>query len=478
MAAKTFALFAAPLLASVSAAGAAQAWERSFAADTFQPAAYYAGKAGNDEKAADCPNGLQLGIDVAAAVSRTAWRTEAERKTMIQRATQTVEEAQAVQAAPAPAPAAAGAAQPGQQAAAPARPRQDTRTSLAYRGFAPDINTYYNPMAAPDPGMQEVVGKIAYGFDLDGKAETGGFVSPEGETGIDNSYYRALGCTYPVRGAPGKAYEVEFSNDHMRDGLYTLVVRITGQKDPLNDDDVTVEIGYSPDDLVKDARGGVAPNYSFRFDPQSGKYTSFKAAIVNGVVTPKGALGEMRLPDFAYMETLVIEPLVLHQSRFRMTLKPDGTAEGLIGGYRKWSDYYAKEAWQQPLLNGSGKEDFFHMDLLATYHALVRNADGLPDPKTGRKMGISAAYSFTAIPAIVMTPDAPLNISYAPMNADAKRDRDIFRTAVAEGKILRDDHPMVRAAATAPRTPGTNVQSTIAPAPAAPAARAADVAAR
>jgi hypothetical protein len=31
----------------------------------------------------------------------------------------------------------------------------------------------------------------------------------------------------------------------------------------MNDSDATVEIGYSPDKIVKDARGGIAVDYSY-----------------------------------------------------------------------------------------------------------------------------------------------------------------------------------------------------------------------
>ena len=37
-----------------------------------------------------------------------------------------------------------------------------------------------------------------------------------------------------------------------------MVIRVSGNQDPMNDNDATVEIGYSPDKIVKDARGGNA----------------------------------------------------------------------------------------------------------------------------------------------------------------------------------------------------------------------------
>lgn len=347
-------------------------WERAFSVESFAPAAYYGGKAGTDEKASDCPNGVNPGMNVAAVtetVARTPWRTDAERKTMIEKAALTLDQAElALMMNVEP-------VKDGEQQKRPRGQGEDPRTSLSHRAFAPDINSYFNPMASPDPGMQEVTSTIAYGFDLDDNPETGGFSSPDGVSGIDNAFYRALGCTYPMRGAPGLAYEAAFSDDHMRDGLHTLVIRVTGLKDPMDDDDVSVEMGYSPDDLVKDARGGVAPNYSFRLDPSTGKASTFKAKIVDGVLTARD-VPELRMNDFAYMETLVIDPLVLQGARLRLKFNADGTAEGLVGGYRTWTEYYIKDAWTQPLLDGGGREIFFRTNLIGTYHALSRNAAG------------------------------------------------------------------------------------------------------
>jgi hypothetical protein len=43
----------------------------------------------------------------------------------------------------------------------------------------------------------------------------------------------------------------------------------------MNDSDATVEIGYSPDKIVKDARAGIALDYSYRI-VQSAQYTKLK----------------------------------------------------------------------------------------------------------------------------------------------------------------------------------------------------------
>jgi len=48
------------------------------------------------------------------------------------------------------------------------------------------------------------------------------------------------------------------------------------------------------------------------------------------------------------------------------------------------------------------------------YYALKRNADGYPDPKTGRNTAISSAYRFTARPAFVVDPPVPIAVDQPP----------------------------------------------------------------
>ncbi len=87
-----------------------------------------------------------------------------------------------------------------------------------------------------------------------------------------------MGCHLSYRGEPFKAYLSNRGNDKMLDGLYTMVVRISGNQDPMNDRDARVEIGYSPDPVVKDPMGNVVGDYSFRL-AKSAQYTMLKARI-------------------------------------------------------------------------------------------------------------------------------------------------------------------------------------------------------
>ena len=150
--------------------------------------------------------------------------------------------------------------------------------ALAYRAYKRGIETYVNPWAADDPGQPEVTGRIGDGFNLDGKIKPTDFVSPDGEKGIDNNLYRAWGCDAPWRGNGNATLDLR-ANDKMQEGLYTMVLRVSGNQDPMNDSDAMVEIGYSPDKIVKDARGGIATDYSYRI-LKSAQYTKLKAKIV------------------------------------------------------------------------------------------------------------------------------------------------------------------------------------------------------
>jgi hypothetical protein len=83
-------------------------------------------------------------------------------------------------------------------------------------------NVYTNPTVIKDTGQKDVEGKLALGFDLDGNPNTGGFVSPEGVKGIDNAFYKSSGCWPRFRGV------ASYSNDGMHDGVYTIVLVVSG----------------------------------------------------------------------------------------------------------------------------------------------------------------------------------------------------------------------------------------------------------
>ena len=393
-------LVIAALALTVSPAAAAP-WVRGFVVDNYEPAFYYGGRGGTEAPGSDCPKGTIPILDYKT-VLKTSWRTPAE----IEKITL---------------PVSAGGL--GERVISPA---------MQHRGFRQDIDTYVNPFTAPDPGMQQVTGKIAEGFDLDNNPNTGGFTSPSGERGIDNAFYRAWGCIMSYRGTPYHAYLSQRANDKMLDGLYTMVIRLTGNNDPMNDDHVTFEVAYSPDHVVKDPAGHLVRDVSFRV-VKSAQYTKLNARIRDGVLETEQA--DVRMPLFSWGETNRGEAL-FQKGRVRLVLNRNGTLSGLVGGYRDWREVYGLDTFNVPS-GGATRETYYHQNQIGMYYALKRNADGIPDPKTGENTAISAAFRFTAQPAFVVDPPVPLALNQPPYPGGEKAmtERKRFLQATATGTI-------------------------------------------
>jgi hypothetical protein len=276
--------------------------------------------------------------------------------------------------------------------------------AVAYRAYKRGIETYVNPWAAVDPGQPQVTSRIGDGFNLDGKIKVNDFVSPTGEKGIDNNLYRAWGCDAPWRGNGNATLDLR-ANDKMQEGLYTMVVRVSGNQDPMNDSDATFEIGYSPDKLVKDARGGIAVDYSYRI-LQSAQYTKMKARIKNGVVETQ-QIEHMHTPRIAWFYDQTGDTNFT-KGKVRLNMSADGlSASGLIGGYRNWRELYTENTFAQ---DGGQQGIREHEDHVSLYYALRRNADGMPNPQTGKNDGISSVYRIKLASAYVVDPDKPMDI--------------------------------------------------------------------
>jgi len=396
-------------------------WVRSFVVGTHEYAFRYGGRAsysrsGEIEPGVDCPHGATLHFanpdQTKKAVARQPWRLK--------------QEAEYV------------ARPPGLE---DVRSPLDTRfeiwvRALAYRGYKRGIETYVNPFAAEDPGQPEVSSRIGDGFNLDGKVKANDFVSPDGEKGIDNNLYRAWGCDAPWRGNGNATLDLR-ANDKMQEGLYTMVIRVSGNQDPMNDSDAMVEIGYSPDRIVKDARGAIASDYSYRI-LKSAQYTRMKATIKNGAVESE-QVPQMHTPRIAWFYDQTGDA-DFHQGRLRLKIAADGqTATGLLGGYRSWHELYAENTFAQ---NGGEQGVREHEDHVALYYALKRNADGMPDPKTGQNMGISTAYRIGMTSAFVVDPDKPMDIPILAGDLWRKHVFDAIRAATFKAIATRVPQPV------------------------------------
>jgi len=351
----------APIMLFSSAAQAAP-WTKQFVLEWLEPAFYHGGTPGDQTgPGTDCPAGTMVrpGWDT---MLKTPWRAakdvpfylDPENRPILQR-------------------------------------------MIRFRG--PDYeNVWEEPWKAPDMKMTTVTGKIAYGFDLDGKESTGGFHSKDGSVkGIDNGYYLVGGCWASYRGHPRQSQRGFGNNNHLRSGLWTTVMVVSGNQDPMNDDDVTFAFYEAQETVTKDNQAGVTPDATFNIKPNARTQSIFKAKIKDGVLETAGP-AEFRMRDEGWNRSQP-DQLRLVAGKARLEFRPDGSLAGLIGGYRDWGVLYRKQA-----VNGRDTEMNQAIDLPSFYYSLKRHADYAPD-KTGQNTMISTAYSIRAVPAFVMTPD-------------------------------------------------------------------------
>ncbi|MBM3756684.1 MAG: hypothetical protein FJW38_22200 [Acidobacteria bacterium] len=395
------------MICFAAAAPAAGPWVKGFVVSWYEPAFRFGGRADYSrgieiEPGVDCPHGSTTHFaspaQTSKAISLVPWRTSKEIEAISNPPTNTLN-------------------RDGEGVYYPV-----WRAASAYRGYNRDIETYINPFAAEDPGQPQVVSRIGEGFNLDGKIKEIDFVSPDGEKGIDNALYRAWGCDAPWRGN-GNGTLVLRSNDKMLEGLYTIVIRLTGNKDPMNDDDVTLEIGYSPDKVMKYASGRVGADYSYRI-LKSEQYSKLKAKIKDGVVESEQA-AEIHMPQIAWFYNQTRDAF-FRNGKIRLIIESDDKGKGLVGGYRDWRDLYSQNVFAQ---DGGQQGVREHEDHIANYYALRRHADGMYNPKTKRYDGVSTAYRMQLVSAFVVDPDKPMEMPV--LSAEMRRRKAYDDTAAA-----------------------------------------------
>jgi hypothetical protein len=338
-------------------------WTKTYVIEWNEPAMYYGAKSGVIDPGTDCPEGTNPEIDWIQVLTDAGY---------------TREEALWLR-----------------NPANPTRSPIHGQNQMAFRG-KDRANVYTNPTSTPDPGLVGVSGTIAEGLNLDDDVKTG-FTSPSGEKGIDNNFYKALGCWKTYRGPSRLSSGALTFNDSMRNGSWTTVIVVSGKgADPLNDRNVEVGFYVSDDKMVKDGSGNIARDYSFRIKPHA-KYEGIVAArSVNGrIISTRPADIMLRNPAYD-------RDLELLRARIDLAIQPDGALKGYVGGYRPWEPIY--RGW----VNARGPviEALTWVQLPAVYYALKRNADYSPKGSKGEKTHISYALRVSAIPAYVLTPDA------------------------------------------------------------------------
>ena len=273
----------------------------------------------------------------------------------------------------------------------------------------------------PDPKYRTVkVPDIkAWGIDIDGRdsrakgkpmpgtcAHTD-LVGMNGEHGIDNQFYRLVGCdkAYQSTG-PANGWTIE-----MHTGAWGILITLSGVDDIRNDDSVEVGFFANADPIELSPNREPLPNatYAIQQDPRFRATTHGR--IKDGVLTTDPVDVRIhKITNSIYLER------TLNEARAKMTLSADGTLEGYLAGYTPVEDLYnfefgfrngkngKGEPAERRLIMGSANGRAFTLTYTCNgvYHAMHELADGNPDPATGKCTSISTQYRIKAIPAFVV----------------------------------------------------------------------------
>ncbi|TVV75827.1 hypothetical protein [Sphingomonas solaris] len=266
--------------------------------------------------------------------------------------------------------------------------------------------TNYSPMAVEDPiPPSELTTRTGYGLNLDGTADGKAtprtcahakFASPEGVQ-VDNQLARVVGCTKGWR-------KGGFSDAFYNEEIYTnpvnrILIEITGVDDERNDPQVEVAIYKGEDRLTRDPAGKYIPFLTQRIDARFPEYsTKLRGRIVDGVlITDPDPDATARLPIrwIAKVAERRIRDLQL-----RIPLAGSWPV-AMLAGYEDnkiwWNSQKAHHIAMPAAQNSPPSQ----------YRALMRYADGYPDPKTGQCTAISAAYRVETVRAFIAHPETP-----------------------------------------------------------------------
>ena len=227
--------------------------------------------------------------------------------------------------------------------------------------------------------FKEAVGMVVPGVNLDGKIDADDFTSPDGVKGIDNHFFRVIGCVSSYRDVAA----LMVTKWRVDNAFNRVVIELTDVDDLTNDSDVTVTTyrGLSP--LLPDASGkGYMPGTSQRVDARFGKdfIFTFKGKIEGGVLVTEP--GDYLMP---YQALANVSTQLFRGLKFELRLTETG-AEGYMGGYVDLASWRVQR--QESI--STHHQSYGQESSPTLFKALNRLADGYPDA-TGQNTAISGA---------------------------------------------------------------------------------------
>jgi hypothetical protein len=259
----------------------------------------------------------------------------------------------------------------------------------------------WNPGTGPDHfPYHDIVGKTGQGLNLDGKVGPNDFTSPDGEKGIDNQLYRAIGCIRNYR-AEGET-AILLPQWRSRARYNTFVIELNDVDSLANDPDVTVTTYRGTDKLMSDATGNsYLPGGTQTVDTRWGKryIQKFHGKIVDGVLITETA--DLTLPAASVYDPRDGAPdNVVRDMRFQLKLSADA-ASGYMGGYMDVDRWYIG----QNQTRDTPHQNYGDTSGPSMYRALKRLADAYPD-KNGHNTAISSAMGVNFTQVFVKHPNA------------------------------------------------------------------------
>ncbi|NND66586.1 MAG: hypothetical protein HKN19_03265 [Halioglobus sp.] len=289
-------------------------------------------------------------------------------------------------------------------------------------GADPVRNLCMNPeLGGADAGFRVVTGENVpvFGIDMDGAVSAidgqasqdacphDDFAGMNGESGIDNQYYRVMGCSaqYQSTGL-SNSFEIE-----MLTGSWGVLITLDGVDDIVNDDEVQVGIFASADPIALSSSREPLPyaTYAMHQDPRFQART--RGRISGGVLTTDPV--DVRI-EWVVNSIRLDRPL--DDARLHLVLDEEGVLDGYLAGYTNVEDLYNYNYSFRSGTDGTGnlaplrlragsaigKAFVLGYTCEGIYQALYEYADADPDPDTGRCRAISTQYQISALPAFVV----------------------------------------------------------------------------
>lgn len=274
--------------------------------------------------------------------------------------------------------------------------------------------------APPDPHIRQLLdtAALADGIDLDGeisrtaadaRARRLDFTSPVGVEGVDNQFWRAVGCN--------RSYQTDGQSNVYEIGMYAgewgILISLADVDSVENDDHVEIGIHASADPLRLSPTRAALEFATYAWDPDPAFNATTTGRIVDGVL-----ISEPVDVQFHHVTNSMYMIRPLHEARIHATIDAEGRLDGILGGFTPIEALYDFQFGYRNALNGdgtpapearrlqtsNGSARVLGHTCQGMWQSLHQLADGHPDAN-GRFTTISTQYRFEARPAFLVEPE-------------------------------------------------------------------------